>query len=349
MPSASANEYVTAIRRSGKSIYDAIEIGDSGLWIPTPILEHLLNEAMQGLSLSGLALRTRSRIIKEQVCTALGYPIPSTFKRTQPRFPGQRFDTYAQKSTNLQVWNEELEPTRRYVIFQISESDTILKVKVVQGDVLAALDTTGTLTQKFQARLVPGSRNMELVGEGDTESLKRIVRRNINLQAETSPACAPQADTLLAIEEILEKLHPLIGVSFPDIGHDQERNRGAVLHELVCRKLGYSNYQDDGRFPDIRHQLLEVKLQTSPTIDLGLVCPNSSEPLADIPPIGGHEICCLDVRYALFYAKKQGNSISLTHVFLTSGESFFSRFPQFQGNVLNRKRQIRLPANFFEL
>ena len=41
--------------------------------------------------------------------------------------------------------------------------------------------------------------------------------------------------------------------------------------------LGYSRYEDKGQFPDIRHQLLEVKLQTSPTIDLGLVLPSSTE------------------------------------------------------------------------
>ena len=49
------------------------------------------------------------------------------------------------------------------------------------------------------------------------------------------------------------------------------------LHSLACSALGYSNYKDDGKFPDIKHQLIEVKLQTSPTIDLGLFLPTNEE------------------------------------------------------------------------
>lgn len=98
---ADSKVYADAIRRSGLAIYDAIQIGDPDLWIPTPELETLLNARLVGISLYGLPLRTRSKVIKEHVCRALGYPVPSSFKRTQPRFPGQMFDTYVQKSNNL--------------------------------------------------------------------------------------------------------------------------------------------------------------------------------------------------------------------------------------------------------
>lgn len=47
--------YVEAIRQSGLSIYDPVEMADPELWIPTPELEHLLNAAMTGISLSGIA------------------------------------------------------------------------------------------------------------------------------------------------------------------------------------------------------------------------------------------------------------------------------------------------------
>ncbi len=139
----------------------------------------------------------------------------------------------------------------------------------------------------------------------------------------------------------------MIGIKFPDRGYDQDRNRGAILHKLVCQKLGYPNYRDDGQFPDVRHQLLEIKLQLSPTIDLGLVCPNSTEPL-DVPKIGCHQVRHCDVRYALFCAMRNEQEVMLTHLFLTTGELFFSRFPQFQGKVLNKKLQIPLPEDFFD-
>src|SRR5262249_22706779 len=142
--------YVDTIRQSGLSIYDSIAIGDPELWIPSPELEALLNRALQGISLAKLPLRTRSKLVKEHVCRALGYPVPKSFKKTQLRFPGQCFDTYAQKSNNLQVWNEELASTRRYILLRVSANDLITRVKVVTGDTLALLDTTGTLTQKYQ-------------------------------------------------------------------------------------------------------------------------------------------------------------------------------------------------------
>lgn len=138
-----------------------------------------------------------------------------------------------------------------------------------------------------------------------------------------------------------------MGFRFTDRGNDQERNRGAELHRLVCQCLGYLSYQDDGQFPDVRHQLLEVKLQTSPTIDLGLVLPSSSEALG-IPLTDGTQVRHCDVRYAVFYATNERGRITLTNLFLTTGEVFFSRFPQFQGKILNKKLQIPLPTDFFD-
>ncbi len=339
--------FVQAISRSGLTIYDTIETGDPKLWIPSAELETLLNSGLRGFSLAGLPLRTRSKVVKEQVCRILGYPVPAAFKRTKPRFPGQCFDTYVQKSNNLQVWNEDLSPSRRYVIIRVSADDEIERVKVVAGDTLAFLDTTGTLTQKYQARLIPGSAKTEIIASEDTDRLKPFVRDDVSPQANSvSPVDYPAADALLSIKVIYERLRGLVGLSFSDKGYDQERNRGAELHRLVCKCLGYTDYRDDGRFPDVRHQLLEVKLQTSPTIDLGLVCPDSKEAL-DVPIIQGHQIRHCDVRYALFYAKTDGIRVTLINFYLTTGEAFFRRFPQFQGKVLNKKLQIPLPADFF--
>lgn len=95
-----AAQYVETIRKSGLSIYDSVEIGDPALWIPTLELETLLDASLAGISLAGLSLRTRSKVVKEHVCQSLGYPVPRSFQKTQPRFRGQLFDTYVQKSNN---------------------------------------------------------------------------------------------------------------------------------------------------------------------------------------------------------------------------------------------------------
>lgn len=167
-----------------------------------------------------------------------------------------------------------------------------------------------------------------------------------NVSNAKSPISQPREGELLPINTVFAKLSTLIGRTLRDVGSDQERNRGAALHRLICSALGYSSFQDDGQFPDVRHQLLEVKLQTAATVDLGLVRPNSTEPL-DVPMIGGRQIRHCDVRYAIFYAKIIAGTVVLTHLFVSTGESFFTRFPQFQGRVLNGKLQIPLPSNFF--
>src|SRR4030067_1650439 len=339
--------YVRAIKSSGLRIYDPIDVGDPELWIPAPELESLLNRGLQGVSLAGLPLRTRSKVVKTHVCRRLGSPVPETFQRPQPRFPGQFFDTYVQKSNNLQIWNQELAATRRYVLIHVSADDLIARVKVVTGDTLASLDTTGTLTQKYQARCIPGDQQTELISAEDTALLRKFTSARIDLKGTATPLSHPRASQLLPIAILFKRLRRLVGTSFKDTGYDQERNRGAALHRLVCKALGYAGYQDVGRFPDIRHQLLEVKLQTSPTIDLGLVRPDSTEPL-DVPKIGNKQIRHCDVRYAVFYGRMDGNRITLMHFFLTTGKAFFGRFPQFQGKVLNKKLQIPLPADFFD-
>jgi len=263
------DEYVAAIRKSGHSIYSPTPIG-SELWIPTPTLEILLNRNLAGINLPNLPIRTRSKVVKEYVAAALGYPIPSSFKKTQPRFPGQDLDTYVQKANNLQIWNEKIIPTRRYAVIRISDSQVITKVKVIYGDTLARLDTTGTLTQKYQAQLIPGNSTSELITDTDTDLLTPHVSPTVII-SKHSPTDYPDHGALLPIQTIFEKLTPLIGQRFADSGYDQERNRGAELHRLICQALGYATYQDNGQFPDVLHQLLEVKLQTSRTIDLGLV------------------------------------------------------------------------------
>ena len=135
-------------------------------------------------------------------------------------------------------------------------------------------------------------------------------------------------------------------MSFVDPGKDQERNRGAALHGLVCQRLGYNRYEDNGQFPDIKHQLLEVKLQTSPTIDLGLVQPSSDERL-DLKQLAGFHPRHCDTRYAIFCATTDGKNVILTNLIVTTGYDFFTRFRRFEGKVTNGKIQIPLPRNFF--
>lgn len=348
MANKSPLDFKIAIQSSNLNIYSPVELDDTHFWIPTEQLEELLNQALNGLDLSGLALRTRSKVVKQSVCSALGYPIPTSFKKTQPRFPGQQLDVYTQKSRNLQIWNEELELSRRYAIIKISEKDVITQVRVLNGQELVKLDTTGTITTKYQARLLPSDETHELISNIDTSELLPHLNPNLETQFSRTikPTDEPQPITLLPITEIFKRLSPLIGQNFADPGIDQERNRGEGLHRLVCEYLGYSSYEDKGQFPDIRHQLLEVKLQTSPTIDLGLVLPDSGSNIG-VTSLHGYNPKHRDARYAIFHASISDGIVNLERLYVATGADFFNRFKQFEGNVINGKIQIPLPNDFF--
>jgi hypothetical protein len=324
-------EIVKAISESGLTIYDSLHKRPE-LFIDNDTLQSILNSALSGLLLNQ-PLRTRSKVLKTQVCAALGYPVPKSFKKTQPRFPGQNFDTYVQKSNNLQIWNEEVSSSRRYVLIRVDANDKVTKVRVATGDVIAAYDTTGTLTQKYQAKSRKSVTTSTLVIDEDTKDIKR----------DFIPSAGPTKAGFLPIKKLYKELQTVTGTTIANPGVVQERNRGGSLHEAVCKCLGQLTWADNGQFPDIKEQLLEIKLQTSPTIDLGLVCPDSTDYLADMPTI---RHC--DVRYAVFYGTLVGNGVSLDHVVLTTGEAFFTFFQRFEGLVTNKKLQIPLPSSFFD-
>lgn len=346
----SAKIKTSNIKNSNLSIYDAIEIGDTKLWLTSAELSALLNDQLIGKSLHGLPNRTISRVAKNMVCEILQFPIPKSFKRVRPKFSALKFDVYVQKSNNLQIWNEGLDGERRYVLIRVDEYGIITKVKVVTGSDLAFLDTTGTLTQKYQARLKIGDKKTEMISKNDTDLLSSIIRSEGILEdlSNFSPVDEPTRKSLLPIKTIFKKIAPLIGKSFLDTGHDQERNRGGEVHKLVCLALGYKKFSDNGKFPDIKHQLLEVKLQTSPTIDLGLVSPDSISNL-DIEKIKDTNIRHCDIRYAIFYGDIVNRYVTIKNIFLVSGKDFYQRFPQFGGKVINRKIQIPLPRFFFNV
>ena len=335
--------YVQNIIDSKLTIYDYIEPNRADLYIPTEILQQILAKELVGVSLNGYALRTRSKIVKSKICTALGYPIPSKFQKTQPRFIGQNFDVYTQKSLNVQIWNEEIDAQRRYVFLRVDSEDIIVSVKVITGDTLVQYDRTGTLTRKYQATMNPYGRN--ICSEKDTPNIENWLSNPKQDLTTINPNSLPRKDQLLSISEVYKRLLPIVGMSINYLDAVQERNRGAELHALICQHLGYSTYTDDGTYPDIANQLLEIKLQTSPTIDLGLHSPEDGKLIF---AGDGTNFYSSDVRYAILDGVVNENRILLRNLYLVTGEDFSRYFPLFKGKGINAKIQIPLPYRFFD-
>lgn len=335
------NDYSQRIANSHLSIYDHIDSGDTYLYIPSIELERILSRNLVGCSLSGLALRTRSKVVKQKICDALGYPVPNSFKKTQPRFLGQNFDVYIQKSLNVQIWNEDINAERRYVFLRVGEDNVITHVRVITGKNLIQYDRTGTLTTKYQAIMNSYDEN-SLFSKYDTDIVLDYIIDPSQPLNSTDPNAHPNRNHLLHISEIYARLLPIIGQSINYLDAVQERNRGAELHKIICRYLGYSTYEDNGQYPDITNQLLEIKLQTSQTIDLGLHSPTDGESIVEVDGTIFHSE---DVRYAIFRGEVNGDKILLKNLYVVSGRDFAKCFPLFKGR--NAKIQLALPNDFF--
>jgi hypothetical protein len=338
------------IKDSQLDLYAAPADEKSPAYYPNEILEERLVSKLAGESLAGLPLRTRSKVAKQLVCAVLGYAAPPFFKKTQPRFPSPNFDLYVQKSDNLQIWNEEVDLSRRYVILELDHTDTITAARVLSGQELALLDTTKTLTSKYQAKRLASSTGSKLVQSCDTEPFIRTLLPSdalINsLHGRLSPVAQPSPGAVLTIRAIYDSLSTLVGTTLVDPGITRERLRGVALQRVVCNALKLGPYADAGQFPDILCQALEVKLQLSPTVDLGLVAPD--QPIK--APELGHDLRYCDARYAVVYGERvDSTALRINSIVVSTGLNFFDEFRRFEGNIQNKKLQIRLPIDFFRI
>ena len=328
------------------SIYDDLDTRPDLVYDIADV-EVLLSEALVGARWD-LPIRTRSKVAKEAVADALGYPVPSSFQKTQPRFPGQNLDISVQMADNLQIWNEEVDPDRRYALIRVLNDGTVTRVRVVTGEVIALWDRTGTLTSKYQAKRIDPSPGSKLVSPRDTENFMRTFAPSTVpafMRAATSPTSRPIPGSVLAIRHLHDHLLGLVGQEFVDPGVTQDRSRGIVVQQLACLALGLGEYGDVGQFPDILCQALEVKLQLSPTIDLGLVLPESTAPAQELGPDLRHA----DARYSVIYGSRVSDDrIRIDAVVTTTGQDFFTEFHRFEGKVQNKKLQIPLPRDLFE-
>ena len=344
---APGKNYVEAIRASGLGIYDPFTEGND-LLIPTPELEDMLEKLLFNADLTSDAPKTRSKVLKQKIAEALGHPIPKSFRRRNagPSFIGQNFDTYGQQANNLQVWNQALVADRRYVIVSVGENNRVRNVRVIGGDELIKLAKKQKLTHKLQAGFCLPDTPKRLLSNNDEPGLTAFLGDPAVDLEKLSPRSCPAVGTLLPIKAVFERLSPLVGTEIELSVAKKERTGGDLIHKKVCETLGFKDFAETGQFPDIRNQLLEVKLQTSKTIDLGHVDPSSCEPL-DIGCVEIGNLVPSQVRYAVIGGKWAGKKLKIESLSVVTGRQFFEHFKQFRGRVKNSKRQIKLPADFF--
>ena len=301
-------------------------------------------------------------------------------RQSKPKFIHQLLDIFVQSSRNLQVWNyvpyadiiipgewnvASESPYRykdcRYLLVFHNPEGVILKTTLVDGNKLAEWDTTGTQTIKWQASARRSYRNeissQIIVNPIETlhnkispymqhpleEKSRFIIQESQNPE---SPLIKqpPTPTSFLTHDEIAQSLRTLIGRKFENLGTGQERGMGQTLEKEVIKTLGYQSYQqtDTGDYPDLLHQLIEVKFQLRGTIDLGKHLPTDSSPIE--APWNKWEIAPREIRYvvALMEQDIQGNFI-VDSIVITSGEKFNEYFSISKGT--NSKVQIPVPLS----
>ncbi len=120
------------------------------------------------------------------------------------------------------------------------------------------------------------------------------------------------------------------------------KNRGQALEKKVLELLGYEVNERDllyGAFPDIRNQLLEVKVQDSPTVDLGKFSPEKEEVV-----IKDSELTTFDVRYLIALTNPKTEIIE--GIILSPGEKLGELFSYVSAESYKCQRAI--PMSLFE-
>jgi hypothetical protein len=234
------NKQVSRIAVARLTIYDELPV-DSDLRIASEELEQLLRKGLKGIDVAHLPLRSRSKFVKSRVCEIMGYPVPLSFTRFRPRFPGQDLDLYVQKSRNLQVWNESIQPNRRYAIAILSPKGVIVNVHVLRGIDLQKLDKTGKLTSKNQAILRTAEEGR--LSKQDTKVLDSQLTKRVGKILSGSPTDQPNSKSLLSIGELHRRLKSIEGKDFEYGSATDERLRGVSYTKqcvmlLVTRTIG---------------------------------------------------------------------------------------------------------------
>ena len=171
----------------------------------------------------------------------------------------------------------------------------------------------------------------------DTENIKPFIGVSDNITL-SNIANVPNSGQILPIEEIANRtINKLIGEK---LDSTDTKNRGQALERKVATLLGYPKDSPlVGGYPDIYNQALEVKVQDSPTIDLGKETPTN--PIAIFDNL---TITTEDIRYLIALTNPQTSVIE--GIILAPGKELENIFTMVNGTSFKCQRSI--PMSFFD-
>jgi len=229
-------------------------------------------------------------------------------KKGVPKILLEYIDTYIITSGttyNLQVWNRN--PSSSSVQVEYRDGSTLqsdevrfifVKIDIVQEKIETIVvltpqyivDNFGKfgkptvksqliISSKFRQNILNSTNKILFYSDdlGDNSNFNNLDKFSIHDE--------PTIESLLPMNSIKEIiLKEIIGLEIPP---SSTKNRGQLLENIFAKALGYKLKENEslaGGYPDIRNQALEIKLQDSPTVDLGKYSPEFEEL---IPKCGG--------------------------------------------------------------
>jgi hypothetical protein len=283
-----------------------------------------------------------------------------------PKIAREFIDTYivtSGTSYNLQVWNripatetllvkyesgESLKCTDvRFVFVRIdTENNKIASVIILTPEYIEQkFGKFGKPTIKHQLLISGKVRNEiyerkdKILSYPDSKKLSYQIRHDYEAP-KSGMVEEPSVQHLFSIG-LLKRMvaEKLIGFKLDAAA---TKNRGQALEKKVLELLGYEVNENDllyGAFPDIRNQLLEVKVQDSPTVDLGKFSPEKEEIV-----IESSDLTTFDVRYLIALTNPKTEIIE--GIILSPGEKLGELFSYVSAESYKCQRAI--PMSFFE-
>ncbi len=289
------------------------------------------------------------------------YEIVPPKQKGVPAFLREYIDTYivtTGDSYNLQVWNRN--PNSASVQVDLKNGEALLAsdVRFVLGKINAdncietiIIMTPDYIENRFGKFGKPTVKQQLIISNKKREAIIRkggMVITDFQLPREIL-ACddeiineevgiKDEPNKVLPIEIIEKRIKDKLVGEKLDISLSTKQ-RGQQLERMVAYQLGYRDLQDglEGGYPDIKNQMLEVKVQDSPTIDLGRYSPQFEEQIND-------NFTTRTIRYLIALTNAEDGAID--GLIICPGEELGKYFTYVAEKSFKCQRSI--PMSFFE-
>ncbi len=280
-----------------------------------------------------------------------------------PKITREYIDTYlvtSGDSYNLQVWNRiptSKEPQIeyadgsclcasdvRFVLVRVDvRTHVILSVLVVTPEYIEEnFGSFGAPTIKHQL-IISNQRRRQVIAREhsilflpDTGPIERFSAKVYYRPQRAFNQLPENLGEVFSIEVIRDIVAlQLIGRVIDSGG---TKSRGQALEQVVLAELGYDVPRGltlEGQYPDVKNQLLEIKIQDSPTVDLGKYTP--AERVEVFPEIG---ITTKDIRYMIVLMSPLTSQVE--GVILSPGANLGDSFSYVTGVSGKCQRAIRM-------